>query len=486
MKKILHILSHFFSSLRTVVGSAYQYGKGSTRALFSILLFLAVCGILFFFQTLLARQSTIVPRSGGILTEGLVGSPVSVDPLSAVSETEQALTRVFFSDLATLATKIDWNDARTEATVTLKEGIRFHDKKLLTTDDVLFTYEKAKTSTNQSVDFYTTVSRTTLTAQGPLVVVISSAAEIHSSFLGLGIIPKHIWEKETISEKESMIGTGPYVARRIVSDNGSIRKITTHHNAHYNKGTPFIKKIHFIFFENTDTLMKAINNEDVESATVDANEFSIPTENFSILPTNEAVALYALPSYDGLFTGGRVTALEQMIDKNQILATVRNSYGSISGSHTPSSESFSEELQTLLKQKGVVFTKEGTVSQSPSTTLYLRDDPELIHTAQLLQNYYGILGLPIELKIFSRGVFREEIEKNPPALVLGYTTDTVVSTQRLLFPLFSLGVGNYAHYSASVVNSPFDIRRRYEHIHTWSLRKELQWKTDKQENEKAK
>jgi hypothetical protein len=165
-----------------------------------------------------------------------------------------------------------------------------------------------------------------------------------------------------------------------------------------------------------------------------------------------------------------------MIDKNQILATVRNSYGSISGSHTPSSESFSEESQKLLEQKGVVFTKEGVVSQAPFTTLYLRDDPELIHTAQLLQNYYGILGLPIGLKIFSRGVFREEIEKNPAALVLGYTTDTVVSSQRLLFPLFSLGVGNYTHYSASIVNSPFDIRRRYEHIHTWSLRKELQWK----------
>jgi ABC-type transport system substrate-binding protein len=481
MRKILHTLSHFFSSLRTVVGNAYQYGKGSTRALFSILLFLAVCGALFFFQTLLAQQSNIVPRSGGVLTEGLVGSPVSVDPLSAVSETEQALSRVFFSDLATLASTIEWNDAQTEATVTLKEGIRFHDKKPLTADDVLFTYEKTRSSTNQSEAFYTTASRTTLTAQGPLSLIISSSTEIPSSFLELGIIPKHIWEKEVISEKESMIGTGPFKATRIIYKKDGIGQITTTRFSHGPHPLPYIRKIRFIFFENTERLMNAINEDSIESAIVDANEFAIHTENFSILPTNESIVLYALPSYDGVFSGTRATILEEMIDKNQILATVRNSYGSISGSHTPSSESFSEESQTLLKQKGVVFTKEGTVSQSPSTTLYLRDDPELIHTAQLLQNYYGILGLPIELKIFSRGVFREEIEKNPAALVLGYTTDTVVSSQRPLFPLFSLGVGNYAHYSASVVDSPFDIRRRYEHIHTWSLRKELQWKTNKTE-----
>lgn len=476
MKKILYTLSHFFSLLRTVVGSAYQYSRGSTRALFSTLLFLAICGTLFFFQTLLSTQSMIVPRSGGVLTEGLVGSPVSVDPLSAVSETEQALTHVFFSDLASLASTIEWNDTRTVATVTLKEGIRFHDKKPLTVDDVLFTYEKAKSSTNQSADFYTTASRATLTAQSPLSLSISSPAEIPPSFLELGIIPKHIWEKEVISEKELMIGTGPYVARRIITDNESIRRIITHRFPHYHKSEPLIEKISFVFFENNKALMQAINDEKIESATVDANELPIPSENFSILPTHEAIALYTLPSYDGVFSVPQASYLEEMIDKNQILATVRNSYGSISGSHTPSSESFSEESQTLLKQKGVVFTKEGTVLQSPSTTLYLRDDPELIHTAQLLQNYYGILGLPIELKIFSHGVFREEIEKNPAALVLGYTTDTVVSSQRLLFPLFSLGVGNYANFSMSVVNSPFDVRRRYEHIHTWSLRKELQWK----------
>jgi ABC-type transport system substrate-binding protein len=481
MKKFLHTVLHFISSLRTVIGSAYRYSKGGTRILFTILLFFAVSGILFFFQTFLINQSVVVPRSGGTLTEGLIGSPVSVDPLSAVSETEQALTRVFFSDVSSLASSIAWNDSHTTATIKIKDGIRFHDKKPLTVDDILFTYEKAKNSTNQSTTFYDTLSRTTLTSQGPLLLTVSSSAEIPSSFFTLGIIPKHIWEKDVVSLRESMIGTGPFKAKRIISKNNSITHIVTTRFSAGALPTPYIRKIRFVFFENTERLMNAILEKTVKSATVSANEFDIPTENFTILPTDEAVALYALPSYNGIFSPTYIKALEEVIDKNQILATVRNSYGSTSGSYTPFSESFSEESQNLLKQKGVVFTKEGTISQSPSTTLYLRDDPELINTAQLLQNYYGKLGLPIELKIFSRGVFREEIEKNPQALVLGYTTDTIVSSQRLLFPLFSLGVGNYAKQSIGIVNSPFNIRRRYEHIHTWSLRKELQWKKNKQE-----
>lgn len=477
MKKILHTVFQAFSLLRTTVHSAYHYSKASTRALFGIFLFLAVCGTLFFFQTLLVRQSEHIPRSGGVLTEGLIGSPVSVDPLSAVSETEQALSYVFFSGINSLAQQIQWNDTHTTATVTLKEKTRFHDGKPLTADDVLFTYEKAKNSTNQTPLFYEALSNTTIQAQGPLLVVFTSSKEIPLSFFELGIIPKHIWEKEVVTEKESLVGSGPFFATRIVIKKGTIEKITTHRFPHYSKGKPFLKKIHFVFYENTDTLMRAITNGEVGGATVEANELPHPIKYFSILPTDSAVALYALPSYDGLFTGGRVSVLEQMIDKNQILAIVRNSYGSISGSHTPSSEFLSEESKKLLQQKGVVFTQEGAVAQAPTTTLFLRDDPELIATAQLLQNYYGILGLPVELKIFSRGVFREEIEKNQAALVLGYTTDTVVPSQKLLFSLFSLGVGRYAHYEyANPETQPFDVQKRYTDIHTWSLRKELQWK----------
>lgn len=478
MRKILHTLSHFFSSLRTVVGSAYQYGKGSTRMLFGILLFLAVCGVLFFFQTILARQSVIIPRTGGVLTEGLVGSPVSVDPLAAVSETEQALTRIFFSDLETLASSVQWNESRTVATVNLKEGLRFHDKKPLTVDDVLFTYEKAKRSTNQPVSFYDISSRTTLQAQGPLTLIATSTTEIPPSFFTLGIIPKHIWEKEIISEKEALIGTGPFIVRRIITHNGSITSITTRRFSQYAEGSPFIRKIRFIFFENTELLMNAITEGDVESAFVEANESPFPTKNFSIVPTQETVVIFSTAPYDGVFSGARLPHLEQMIDKNQILANVRNSYGIVSGSHTPSSESFSEESKKLLQQKGVTFTKEGTILQSPATTLFLRDDPELIHTAQLLQNYYGILGLPIELKIFSRGVFREEIAKNPSALILGYSTDSVLSSEKVLFPLFSLGVGRYREYATreKEESSFIEMHKRYEDIHNWSLRKELQWK----------
>lgn len=484
MKKLLHTIAHFFSRINKTICDAYNTTKGGSRLVFTILFFFAIGGVLFFFQTILIQKSIVVPRYGGTLTEGMVGFPLSLDPLNATSESEQALSPVFFSALESLASSIDFNDTSTTAIVTLPANTRFHDGKPLTAEDVAFTYERARFSTNQTELFNQTYRDTTIQIQDPQKLVFTSTKEIPLSFFTLGIVPKHIWEKESISLKESLIGTGPFKAVHIRKKNDLTREIKTRRFSQFVGEKSHIRTIHFVFFENNNLLMEAISSGKVEGAFVDANSHPIPDKNFSIFPKKDAIALFALPAYDGLFTGERIPILEQLIDKNQILATVRNSYGSISGSHTLSSESFSEESQTLLQQKGVVFTKEGTVSQSPSTTLFLRDDPELIHTAQLLQNYYGILGLPIELKIFSRGVFQEEIKKNPSALILGYSTDSVLSSEKVLFPLFSLGVGRYKTYTLLEKDQPqfYQTQKRYEQIETWSLREELQWKRNKQEN----
>lgn len=121
MKKILRITNSLLLLLGNIISHAYTITKGRLKILYTLFLFLAITGILFFSQTLLIIQSVSVPHSGGNLIEGLVGSPVSVDPFSATTETEQALSRVFFSDLLSLASSIEWNNERSSVTITLPE-----------------------------------------------------------------------------------------------------------------------------------------------------------------------------------------------------------------------------------------------------------------------------------------------------------------------------------------------------------------------------
>jgi MarR-like DNA-binding transcriptional regulator SgrR of sgrS sRNA len=80
--------------------------------------------------------------------------------------------------------------------------------------------------------------------------------------------PKYIWEKESISQKESMIGTGPFLVTRIIKKNKEIVEIKTRRFVHYHKQTPFIKKITFSFrkalkFTLTDMYRNKIEMENI-------------------------------------------------------------------------------------------------------------------------------------------------------------------------------------------------------------------------------
>ena len=100
------------------------------------------------------------PISGGTLTEGVIGLPRFINPVLAVTNASQDLTRLVYSglmkqlpdgslapDLAGSYTVSD--DGRTY-TFTLRDDIYFHDNKPVTSDDVEYTIERAIDSTLKS------------------------------------------------------------------------------------------------------------------------------------------------------------------------------------------------------------------------------------------------------------------------------------------------------------------------------------------------
>ncbi len=112
-----------------------------------------------------------------------------------------------------LATEYKW-DGTQKLTFTLRDGVKWHDGKPLTADDVAFTYEMIKK--NPALDL-TGVGPVleSVTAQGNQVVMqlASPAVLLFSKIATIAIVPKHIWEKEkdpvTFTNADA-VGTGPY------------------------------------------------------------------------------------------------------------------------------------------------------------------------------------------------------------------------------------------------------------------------------------
>jgi ABC-type transport system substrate-binding protein len=112
-----------------------------------------------------------------------------------------------------LATAYKW-DGTKKLTFTLRDGVKWHDGKPLTADDVVFTYEMIKK--NPALD---------LKGVGPVLDKISGkgntvtmefdspAVLLFSKIAMVEIVPKHIWEKQkdpVTFTNPGGVGTGPY------------------------------------------------------------------------------------------------------------------------------------------------------------------------------------------------------------------------------------------------------------------------------------
>ena len=95
-----------------------------------------------------------VPDYGGTLTEGVVGSPRFINPLLATSDTDRDLSSLIYSGLLKIDSSGELTPDLAESytisedsltyTFILKDKIYFHDGTKVTSDDIVFTIERAQ------------------------------------------------------------------------------------------------------------------------------------------------------------------------------------------------------------------------------------------------------------------------------------------------------------------------------------------------------
>src|SRR3990167_1171015 len=120
-----------------------------------ILLWVALFILLFLATVVQIRAlspyfQSLQPAPGGLYTEGLIGSFTNANPLYANSTADTAVSRLVFSGLlkydrenkltGDLAEGWQVSPDGKRYTVTLRQGVRWHDGRPFTADDVVFTY----------------------------------------------------------------------------------------------------------------------------------------------------------------------------------------------------------------------------------------------------------------------------------------------------------------------------------------------------------
>ncbi|MBP9763320.1 MAG: peptide ABC transporter substrate-binding protein [Candidatus Pacebacteria bacterium] len=458
MKKVIRLFGKKFNiSIFNNIAKAISNFSFAEKIIFGIFSVVFVLSTLLILSKVNEQFLVKIPKVGGTLYEGVVGTPRFINPLLAISETDRDLTTLIYSGLTRItpegdvipdiAYSYEVTEDGLEYIFKIRDDAVFHDGKPVTADDVVFTIEKAKDSVIKSPKRANwegvTVEKL---SENEIRFVLSQP---YSPFLfntTLGILPKHIWDNVSSEEfaftqvNIEPVGSGPYKLSKIRRNSAGIaEKYELKSFDKFTLGKPYIKYIHYSFFKNEELLLSAFRGNQINSIN------SIQPSNAKKLEEEGYVVKeFSLPRIFGVFLNQSKApilaskkvrlALDKAINKETVVENVLYGYGTVANGPIPESiipftqldnseenkkeETTSnideakiilEEAGFKLNDKGIMEhkTKEGTelLSFSVSTA----NVPELVAAAEQVIESWKQIGADVTLKVFDPNDFNQNV-----------------------------------------------------------------------------
>lgn len=381
-----------------------------------------------------------MPDEGGSLTVAMIGSPRFLNPvLSQLNNSDRDLMPLFFSGLMKydnagnlipdLAENYAIGDDGKIYDVTLRKNIKWQDGKPLTIDDVIFTLQTIQNSEYKSplrtlwqgAEFEKIDDETIrFKLKNPY------APFLHT--LTFGILPKHLWENISPSQfplnelNLKPIGSGPYQFSKFTKDSdGKIKRLETTSFRQFFGGRPYISKIVFQFYDSEETALSAYKKGEVDTL-----NFISPKTKKELLSKNSDLAVYSikLPRYFAVFFNQSQNpaladknirqALAFATDKEELIQKVLNGDGAIVNSPLlQGMTGYSDQIKKydfdINKAKEILAAagwkdadEDGILEkndQKLEISLTTNDWPDLVQTAQFLQQQWQQVGVKINLDI---------------------------------------------------------------------------------------
>jgi len=433
-----------------------------------------------------------IPDNGGRLTEGVIGTPRFINPVIANSNVDKDITALIYSGLTKidkegqvtpdLADRYEISEDGLTYDFYLRSDATFHDKKLITADDVIFTILKVQDPLIRSPKI-SDWERVTIekVSDRQIRFILDEPRPNFIKKTDIGILPQHLWQ-QTPNDAFSLslynispIGSGPYKIDKIKKDSIDIpiSYILESNNA-YTLGEPLIKKIIFKFAKNENELVEMIENNEIDSISGLSPNL---LENISTKDLNTYTS--TLPRVFGLFINQDESpalsinsarkALEKASPKKQIVDDIFNGYAEIINNPITGfdEEDFSqdlEEAENILIEAGWEKNEEGiyTIETSDetfvlSTSISTSNIPELVSIAELVAREWKKIGIDVSVKIFDTNDLNQNVirPRNFEILLFG----TIVETPSDLYSFWhssrrndpGLNITNYTNIEADTI-----------------------------------
>jgi peptide/nickel transport system substrate-binding protein len=416
-------------------------------------LFIAsVLGLLWKIDRFLAVE---IPKSGGTLAEGIIGTPRFINPLLSISDADRDLTSLVYSGLMRadgkgnlipdLAERYEVSDDGLTYTFFLRNNLAWSDNETLISDDVIFTIQMAKNP----------ILKSTQRASWEGVEVEKVDDKTIRFFLKrpyapfmenmtLGILPQHIWGEIT-PEQMSLtdfniepIGSGPYEVAKITKDStGIIQSYVLAPNKKFVLGKPYISKLILKFYPSEKKLISAYENGEIDGVGGISPQNILKIKNrgteLKSLFLPRVFAVFFNQNSAQILANKEVRqALDLAVDKEKIVTDVLQNFGSVLNHPLPPGSigalGLQEEINQIpyeerlkkatnilekagwkLNEQDKIYEKKVKKETRLEFDLSTSNAPELSETAELLKTMWQKIGVKVNTKIFEIGSLNQNV-----------------------------------------------------------------------------
>ena len=429
---------------------------------------LAILGVRWYYGS-----TVIAPAVGGTFTEGVVGSPHSLNPVLAVSnDVDMDLTRLIYSSLYTTdkdGTIVpDLVESETVSTdqktyvLKLREA-KWHDGAPVTADDVLFTLGLLQDPAWKS-PLRTEFAGVTAGKIDDRTVQFAIKEPLLSfrSLLTFGILPQHVWKNvapaDALQTEVNLkpIGSGPFAFDSIERDKrGFILAYNLKRNPDYYAQPPYLERMRFQFYPDSGAALDGLKRHDVDSLSY------VPRDLIAELKSIGAVTPVSLelPQVTAIFFNSQENgalgdktvrrALAEAINKSRLLLDVLHgegrpldnpplpgyvptpgaapSFDPVAAGKLLDAAGWKLDTDGFRKKTSVATTtvKKTTTSVTTKTPLTIKltivDQPESNAAAQVIKESWNAVGVAVEIDAVSPAdVYRSRIQpRDYEALLYG-------------------------------------------------------------------
>ncbi|MDW7969895.1 MAG: ABC transporter substrate-binding protein, partial [Sulfolobales archaeon] len=376
--------------------------------------------------------TAISQPSGNILRVALISEPRFIDPYWGGWNTGFLAAQVFDSLLQydingsiTLGLAKYYEVLPNEGAYlfVLREGVKFHDGKPLTVEDVKYSFEVLIPNYDTfGVEYF---ANTTVEIINSTTVKIKPGRFLPAIQIPLiasidcAILPKHLLEGKDYYQSDFItkpIGSGPFKFKEWVK--GS-HIIFVKNPDYWDKGKPLLDQVIIRFITDASLIMAAL-----QAGEIDYVFRGLPYEAYSTLLANPKLEVY--PSKDppyklvlqfncnhSILSNALVRqAIAYAIDKKEIVTKVTGglanvTYSFISERYAPTNSALVYEYnvtkaEELLDKAGYPRGKDGIRF---TLELLLRNEPEEMNVGYMIRDYLSRVGIKVEAKVVEFGTW---------------------------------------------------------------------------------